>query len=100
MELINIKAGEINQKNFFSLNTNSIKYDYGESSHKFPIMFLSETNEKNEYLLGFFIKTKEETGIYLFLFNFTSSNKTSDISIGSINIIKAQQIIVNFLENS
>ena len=31
-------------------------------------MFLSETNEKNEYLLGFFIRmTKNETGIYLFL---------------------------------
>ena len=68
MELINIKTGEISEKNIFSLITNTIRYDYGESSHAFPIMFLSETNEKNEYLLGFFIRmTKNETGIYLFL---------------------------------
>ena len=56
MELINIKTGEISQKNFFSLNTDIFKFDYGESSHSFPIMFLIETNEKNEYLLGFFLE--------------------------------------------
>ena len=104
MELINIKTGEISQKNFFSLNTNSFKYDYEESSHKFPIMFLSETNEKNVYLLGFFVRINKDevlsTGIYLFLFNFISSNKTSTISIDSINIFRANLFIANFLENS
>jgi len=103
MGLINIKTGEISQKNIFSLNT-KIKYDYGESSHTFPIMFLFETNKKNEYLLGFFIRTtqneRELNGIYLFLFNFISSNKTSDINIDSINIIRSQPITGDFSENS
>ena len=101
MELINIKTGEISQKNFLRLKTISMNFDYGESSHLFPIMFLSETNEKNKYLLGYFIRTTEKTtGIFLFLFNFISSNKTSDISIDSINIIRAQPIFSDFSENS
>ena len=105
MELINLQTGEISFKNFFSLNTNTIKYDFGESSHAFPIMFLSETNEKNVYLLGFFIRTfksQEEgiAGIYLFLFNFISPNEKSVITIDSINIIRAQPVLLNLSEDS
>jgi len=106
MELINIKTGEISHNNFFSLHANSVKNEYGESSHIFPIMFLSETNEKNEYLLGFFIRINIEfekfasNGIYLFLFNFITSNKTSVINIDSINIIREHAVYSDFSEHS
>jgi len=104
MELINIKTGEIRFIDFFSLATNDVLYDFGESSRFFPDMFLLETNDKNKYLLGFFVRTANKiitsTGIYLFLFNFTSSNKTSDITTVSINIIREHLVLLNLSEES
>jgi len=103
LELINIKTGEISYKNLFSL-VNINNGDYGESSHLFPIIFLLETNDKNKYLLGFFIRTIEEvrakTGIVLIFFRFISSNKTSVINIDSIDIITIYMLLLDISENS
>ena len=41
MELINIKTGEISHNNFLKLNIDILKYEFGESSHLFPIMFFN-----------------------------------------------------------
>ena len=104
LELIKIKTGEIRNINLLSLTTNTVMYDFGESSNLFPIIFLLETNDKNKYLLGFFGRITKEmitsTGIFLYLFNFTSSNKTSDIGSVSINIIREHLVLLDLSENS